>query len=137
MKIESKEVHKVINSDRLIYLHKANNKVVGVNYMQGSDDIDSFEDYKNTNKELTKFVLKRLKNHNSIDRIDDLIWLNIDYNDNIEEVIDYSLDYELFSSLSEKFNLSEGGFSPQQHEKLEQIKRQLFELSGEFIEQNT
>tara|TARA_R110002020_G_scaffold266796_1_gene481821 strand:+ start:33 stop:446 length:414 start_codon:yes stop_codon:yes gene_type:complete len=136
MKIESKETHKVIGSDRLIYLHRVNSKVIGLNYMQGSEDIEQFEHYKNTDKELTNFVLKRLKSHNDINEIDDLIWHNLDYSGTIDNICSSAIWHELIEGLDEKMNLKNHKLNHELREKIAKIHSDLKDFSLEYIKNN-
>jgi len=74
-----KVVYNVNNSDRIIYVEKFLDKVVGINYMQGNC-IETFtNNYMQKDEELTSFFLTvkdNVKGDTIFEKIDNAIWMH-------------------------------------------------------------
>jgi len=96
--VSSIEVHEVHESDRYICIHRSEDRIVGLNYVQGigfSDEIyDKNSWFFEVDKDLTMFVsavipcLLRGKPV-TIESIDDAIWAYVQYKNDDVEFIEY------------------------------------------------
>ena len=80
--IESSEVVWCPSDDRYIFIFKSNDKVVGLNFMQG-DELELFKEYYyNIDEDLTDFynaVEPYLAADDQVDRINAAIWAYFEY----------------------------------------------------------
>jgi len=75
--VESKEIVWCEHGDRYVLIVKSNNKIIGLNYMQG-DELEIFkEDFTYVDEKLTDFynaVSPSLSGECELDRINQAIW---------------------------------------------------------------
>lgn len=80
--IESIEIVKCLGDDRIVYIKKVGDEIVGLNYMQG-DEINYFKaHYCNVDKDLSMFyraIHRKLIGEGELDRINHAIWAYFDY----------------------------------------------------------
>lgn len=83
--ISSESIYWCESDDRYVRVFKLDDRVIGINYMQG-DDYEEFEKtYHDIDEDLTNFYLsiqKYLNGTTEIDRINQAIWAHFDYNNN-------------------------------------------------------
>jgi len=86
--VESKEIVWSPSDDRYILIVRSNDKVIGLNFMQG-DELEIFkEDFTYVDEELTDFynaVSPYLVGHSELDRINQAIWAHFDYRNKKDE----------------------------------------------------
>jgi hypothetical protein len=80
--VESKEIVWCPSDDRYILVIKSDDRIIGLNYMQG-DELDIFkEDFTYVDEELTDFykaVTPYLGDANELDRINQAIWAYFEF----------------------------------------------------------
>ncbi len=84
--VKSKEIYWCPGHDRHVLIVREGGNIVGLNYMQGNDDLELFDfTYSNIDVELTKFynsVKGYLNGDTELDRINQAIWAHFDYENN-------------------------------------------------------
>jgi hypothetical protein len=92
--VESTTIYAVPSSDRFIMVQRVNDKVIGLNYMQGCcvEELDYFKKhYCEVDLPLTMYyqsIYTLLKDDDEIENIDHAIWVYINYQNNLEDLND-------------------------------------------------